>query len=561
MPTSLSNGKIAYATRWKNPLGVGFWKSAGDNILKTLLLGYGGSPRVSNYNVASSPFTSIADASGVGSGTIFDGDYHPSGLLIFTNNTATAADRINAYLFDGTSFTRLAAPPSFQNQPIGVSIHPSGNYVAISGTGTANVYLWKITLSGTTLTWELLYDNLVGNAGVAFSPDGTALAYGFTTTLRLQSFDETTGLLGTNNDYGVGQFFNDCDWHPSSEYIAVTNSNDTPRFRIYKRTLPGIALTNLSIPTWFPNSVKPAPNGPGGLRWNKKGTNIFIGRSSTPAIGMYSFDTATDTATDITSNIDTQPTGGNGNSADWTPDDTTLIVATSDPIETFRKYSVSGNTYTRENAINLANSEGFLAKQTNYNGEWTAIPNPPYLDFEWDSGVKGSNITLSGSDLIATYSGPLTYQSVAANKARSTGKYFFGVASDATIDKMIGLMGASTLNVNTYVGAVNNGVSWLSGGSIFVNDVSVTSGQGSYLSSRGWVGVDLDNQLIYFVKADGSLITYGAVDYSALGYMGNLVPVVSMRRTGANFTLETYPMVNVPGYFVSNGFLPWDDDS
>lgn len=26
MPTSLSNGKISYATRWKNPLAVGFWK-------------------------------------------------------------------------------------------------------------------------------------------------------------------------------------------------------------------------------------------------------------------------------------------------------------------------------------------------------------------------------------------------------------------------------------------------------------------------------------------------------------------------------------------------------
>jgi hypothetical protein len=117
----------------------------------------------------------------------------------------------------------------------------------------------------------------------------------------------------------------------------------------------------------------------------------------------------------------------------------------------------------------------------------------------WNPADKSSDITLSGSDLIATMTGTSAHRMVRATHGRSTGKYYFEVLSGAGADSMTGVAdsGASLSNY-CGSGATSYGYYQLNGNK-YTNS---GTGFGSSYTSGDVIGVavDLDAGKIWFAK-------------------------------------------------------------
>lgn len=98
---------------------------------------------------------------------------------------------------------------------------------------------------------------------------------------------------------------------------------------------------------------------------------------------------------------------------------------------------------------------------------YSACEGTPPADVIWNSGDKAANITLSGSDLIATRSGGGSYEAVRSNKPLpSTGKHYFEIYANSVVTGMMVGIGTAS-EILTYPGDTAEGYGWNSNGDFY----------------------------------------------------------------------------------------------
>lgn len=159
----------------------------------------------------------------------------------------------------------------------------------------------------------------------------------------------------------------------------------------------------------------------------------------------------------------------------------------------------------------------------------------------WNPFDKSSLITLSGSDLVATRTGPTdSYETVRATLARpasDTGGYYFEVVvtnASSSIYVVIGVANASQ-SLGAYVGNSTNGWSYYQETGAKIT-AGAASAYGASYTTGDVIGVLLKNGKLYFRKngtwqnsADVSAETGAAFT----GLTGDLYPAVSMFRSNS----------------------------
>ena len=136
-----------------------------------------------------------------------------------------------------------------------------------------------------------------------------------------------------------------------------------------------------------------------------------------------------------------------------------------------------------------------------------AVPPPPGTYATWNPSDKGSNITLSGGDLIATHTAGGSTDGLRGTNGKSSGKWYYeitlGVATQSYIGaanataSLSGIFGASDSNAITYyanLGSIYNGAIIATLATYAAGDtirVAVDVDAGLYWTSKtsaGWNG-------------------------------------------------------------------------
>jgi len=309
------------------------------------------------------------DGSGILSWTTVsaqDSDWTISGNDIFSANTGNVGIGTTGGFSDAP--VKLVDPATLPTgQGRGVSFSPDGTYLAIGHSTTPFVTIYK--RSGDTFTKLANPATLPTGQGKgpSFSPDGTYLAIGHDSspfvTIYKRSGDTFTKLanpatLPTGNGEGAA-------FSPDGTYLAVVH-NSSPFVTIYKRS--GDTFTKLANPATLPTG-----NGEGAA-FSPDGTYLAVGHAITPFVTIYkrSGDTFTKLA-----NPATLP-NGNVWEASFSPDGTYLAVGNGGSIPNITIYKRSGDIFTK-----LADP-ATLPPNTDVRGA-AFSPDGTYLAFGFDS--------------------------------------------------------------------------------------------------------------------------------------------------------------------------------
>lgn len=115
----------------------------------------------------------------------------------------------------------------------------------------------------------------------------------------------------------------------------------------------------------------------------------------------------------------------------------------------------------------------------------------------WNSGDKTSNVTLSGSDLIATLTSS-SYGGVRATASASSGKYYFEIKIGAGLSTNVAVGWANaTASLSTYIGQDLNSWSWFyytAGTNIWINNGSIMTTVGASVGATIGIAFDIDNK-------------------------------------------------------------------
>lgn len=648
-------------------------------IVERMFIGLRNSPYLALYQDNETEMTELSESGMTALTSEFtDLDAHPRGIVA----AALYADGVRMYDYRSDTWTALESVDSgLQTNQRSVSLHPDNAkwlLVTTTSTGTFIAKLYqRVTKPDLTNRYYLKTTGTIASNIAKFSPDGTLIATGRNTFLKIYTFNSAIGgVSASSTDYTVGQFVRAIAWSPSGEYIAVTCDFDSPRLKIFKRNMSTNALTELTIDTYWPKSVT-ARTGDSGtsnnIAWHPSEEFLAIGSDDAELGNVYIYqNNGDDTFSDVTGTVvDEQPQiGGRIFSIQWSTTGNRLYTGHSSlsNAPNFCAYAFNGTTLTKQFTQLVGDTGGdigdmqyvrFVGVPTiiqpsvtasiflydgSYNlitqvmaaGEYTINPTititPSHADFSdiidsvsfyvndvllstvsaapfetqyeflvaddnttktiraqitdsynnvinaerdylfsilsfaafaWDPTKVGAGITLSGGDLTATHSAA-TNRSVISARTRTTGKYYFCV-DFATQWFGIGFANYSTFNADTFLGNTNNGVSWDNDGNLYLNSTTLASGMPNYQNSIAFAGIDLDAQIVYFYEFDGTIISYGEVNYSGVANMAGqaLAPAMKLFGSGSNATLingTVNSYISVPQFFADNGFKPWDVD-
>lgn len=155
----------------------------------------------------------------------------------------------------------------------------------------------------------------------------------------------------------------------------------------------------------------------------------------------------------------------------------------------------------------------------------------------WDPANKSANITLSGGNLTATSTttGP---NNVKSTLSKSTGKYY----SEHTVTLVSGAeysicLATAAAPLNTYGGADTTSIGFYMDGTVYYNNVLVTTIQSTATGQRVDMAVDLDADLGWWRSNNGNWNNSGTANPAtgtggiALGVAGTVFVMCSMLQT------------------------------
>lgn len=148
----------------------------------------------------------------------------------------------------------------------------------------------------------------------------------------------------------------------------------------------------------------------------------------------------------------------------------------------------------------------------------------------WSPTYKGSNIALSGGNLIATRTGGAGYETVLGTGALS-GVGSFNVLTDALGTQELVGVGNTGVSLTTFIGNTVGGIGWYTSGNVFIN---------TFINSApAWTPGDILN--IYY-DIPGAQVRFGANGgapgawWDISGITGPIYPGGSMSNVGASIT-------------------------
>jgi hypothetical protein len=122
----------------------------------------------------------------------------------------------------------------------------------------------------------------------------------------------------------------------------------------------------------------------------------------------------------------------------------------------------------------------------------------------WNPADKSANLTMSGGDLTATFTGFDGFSNVRAVASHSSGKFYhemnFSVAG--TLYAAPGIANGS-LDLNSFIGNTN-GIAWLNGGQVYLNNSNVATVETWVAGDTLCIAVDTTAKLIWFRKNAGN---------------------------------------------------------
>jgi len=153
----------------------------------------------------------------------------------------------------------------------------------------------------------------------------------------------------------------------------------------------------------------------------------------------------------------------------------------------------------------------------------------------WNPSDKGANITLSGSDLVATMGAATPNIVRSVHGFSGSEKIYFEVVcttAGGAVGFGVGISNSSEL-VSTYLGDTNNSISYYADAPLYINDVSVLTL--TTYTSGDVIGVAVDNSAnkIWVRKNSGSWNNSGSDDPSTATGGYSLSGVITGTRYAA----------------------------
>lgn len=170
-------------------------------------------------------------------------------------------------------------------------------------------------------------------------------------------------------------------------------------------------------------------------------------------------------------------------------------------------------------------------------------PIPVYTYATWDSGKKGANIALTGSDLIATCS--VGAGVVLSTTGKSSGKWYWEITVNVSTNRGFIGVGKSTIPLDSQLGADADGFSYVDNANKRTNNSDAAYGATWAAGDIIGVYLDMDAGTLGFEKNDvdqGQAFTGLSGTFYA-GWSNNLVGQVT-----ANFGASALAYTPPSGY-------------
>ena len=161
----------------------------------------------------------------------------------------------------------------------------------------------------------------------------------------------------------------------------------------------------------------------------------------------------------------------------------------------------------------------------------------------WNPADKAASVTLSGGDLIATYSDGLgsSYHNVRSTDGKSTGKLYseHTLFASNTSQRSIGIA-TSSASLTDYGGKTTASIAYYMDGTVYYNDGLVTTIQTTTSGQRVDMAVDLGGGLIWWRTNGGNWNNDGSAD-PATGTGG-----ITLGVTGTRFVMTSLRNISTP---------------
>ncbi len=387
-------------------------------------------------------------------------------------NYLAAVDNTNSilqvYAFSGSTFTKVGGNASTGSSPDAVSWHPSGNYITVTNSGTAQTYsfngystptslgtantgtnpvagAWSpsgnyfavVNQSGNTLqafSWPYNTPTRIGTStgaqlatgttpySVAWSPNGQYLATvatnGGTNQLKAWSFSTTStptvAALGSAVTTGAGP--TSVAFSPNGGYLAVVNGNPTNTLQVYSFAAGTPATVGGSVGTG---------TAPQSVAWSPNGSYIAVVNQTSSTLQVYSFSGGTPVL--VGSSV---TTGTGPRSVAWSPNGNYIAVVNITS-NTLQVYSFFGSNPVQAGSVSTGGSNTFSVAWSP-NGNYIAVVTASNSTLQVYS-FSGSTPVLLGAGTTTGVNGPTSvawspngnYLVVANNGTTNMTVYYF----------------------------------------------------------------------------------------------------------------------------------------
>jgi hypothetical protein len=160
----------------------------------------------------------------------------------------------------------------------------------------------------------------------------------------------------------------------------------------------------------------------------------------------------------------------------------------------------------------------------------------------WNPADKSADVTLSGADLVATYTdaGSNAYDNVRATVGKSSGKYYseHTVAYTNNDQRSLGVANSSA-SLTSYSGVDTNSIGFYMDGTVYYGNSLITTLQTTTPGQRVDMAVDLDNGTIWWRTNNGNWNNSGTANPATntegvtIGVAGTVYPFTSLRQFAA----------------------------